>query len=244
MTETALLKRSITHTGLRAFSIVQTENQQQFAGVRVESEVYPLTIESAQAAIGIALSEGQKPIKLWTVAIDGDGKEQLEYSAEVYAKAYGVEIDKLSSNFAVNLTPICVADSFKSLYQSKAKSTRYKQLAHQSNYFVRAWVETEKGWIFGHNFEHSFLGLGLCAERVAVAKAISYNMGRILSVHIDTAHHDLAQPCGACRQVLSEKCGLNTPISLIKNEKIVQTNLLSDYLPYPFDPNFDKKMHF
>jgi homotetrameric cytidine deaminase len=238
------IKRSVSYTGLKALSIIQTTSGSYYVGVRIESEVYPLSIESAQAAIGIVLCEGQKPHKIWSYAINKDGDAVTEYSAGVYAQAFGIQHMTLPVNFNPKLASIHISNSFETLYEEKATSQDFKYLATQSNYQVRAWTKTERGWILGHNFEHTFLALGLCAERVALAKALTYNLGKIEELYIDTAHQDIAQPCGACRQLLSEICDLNTPLSLLKEREKVQTNLLSDYLPYPFDPDFDKKMHF
>ena len=56
----------------------------------------------------------------------------------------------------------------------------------------------------GCNVESSSFGLTLCAERVAVVKAVSEGAGRLVSMAIATDRDGLVMPCGACRQVLAE----------------------------------------
>lgn len=82
----------------------------------------------------------------------------------------------------------------------KARQYAY---APYSNYQVGAALLTESGRVFtGANVENAVYPLGLCAERVAVFKAVSEGEQRFQAIAVATANG--GSPCGACRQVLFE----------------------------------------
>lgn len=100
---------------------------------------------------------------------------------------------------------------------------------------IGAAVEDDRDRIFtGCNIESASYGLTMCAERVAVFKAISEGSRRLKRIAIVTDREKLVPPCGACRQVLWEFGGDMEVIlaSLGGREEIVR---LSALLPRPFD---------
>ena len=119
-----------------------------------------------------------------------------------------------------------------------ALDARHNAHAPYSNFRVGAAIEDESGRIHtGCNIENATYGLTLCAERVAVFKAISEgarNFKRI-AVAADTA--TLTPPCGACRQILWEFCG-NAELTLINLQHKTETFQLKDLFPRPFDASF------
>jgi cytidine deaminase len=84
-----------------------------------------------------------------------------------------------------------------------ARAARANAYAPYSNYPVGAAVLTQSGKIFsGCNIENAAYPSGLCAERVAIFKAVSEGEREIVAVVVVTGNG--ASPCGACRQVISE----------------------------------------
>lgn len=86
-----------------------------------------------------------------------------------------------------------------------AREASQRAYAPYSQFRVGAALETESGEIYtGCNVENAALGECICAERVAVCKAISEGKRafRRLAVYADS--EDYCLPCGSCRQVLSE----------------------------------------
>lgn len=74
-----------------------------------------------------------------------------------------------------------------------------------SNFPVGAALITEEGEIFtGTNIENVSFGLSICAERVAIFKAISSGKRNFKAIVIYNSQEKLITPCGACRQVLLE----------------------------------------
>ena len=107
-----------------------------------------------------------------------------------------------------------------------------------SKFRVGSAVEDEHGRIFsGCNIENASYGLTMCAERVAVFKAVSEGAGKLLRIAVVADTDTLTPPCGACRQILWEFCG---DAELIlgnlagKREEIA----LSQIFPRPFDAGF------
>jgi cytidine deaminase len=85
-----------------------------------------------------------------------------------------------------------------------------RQYAHApySNFKVGAALEDSNGRIHtGCNVENSTYGLTLCAERVAVFKAISEGVREFRRIAVAADTETLTPPCGACRQILWEFCG-------------------------------------
>jgi cytidine deaminase len=87
----------------------------------------------------------------------------------------------------------------------KAKEARERAYAPYSDFLVGAAVVGESGRVYtGCNIENSSFSLTICAERVALFKAISEGEKGIKVLALVTDTQTLIWPCGACRQVLSE----------------------------------------
>ena len=124
-----------------------------------------------------------------------------------------------------------------------ARAARDCSLSPFSNFCVGAAVETEDGKIYtGCNIESASYGLTVCAERVAIWKALSEgerNFKR-LAVVVDT--DPLTPPCGTCRQIIWEFCR-NATIILANLRGKTETVEMRELLPRAFDARFlkDKK---
>lgn len=116
-----------------------------------------------------------------------------------------------------------------------ARAARLRAFAPYSTFKVGAALEAADGTIItGCNVENSTYGLTVCAERVAVLKAVSegYREFRRVAVVADT--QDPTPPCGPCRQILWEFCGdIEVVLANLTDEK--GRHQLKDLLPLPFD---------
>jgi cytidine deaminase len=119
-----------------------------------------------------------------------------------------------------------------------ALQVRQRAHAPYSNFRVGAAVEDDAGRIFtGCNVENATYGLSLCAERLAVFKAISEGAGRLLRVAVVADTATLTPPCGACRQILWEFCG-DISVILANLQGHTETHQLGQLLPHAFDTSF------
>jgi len=119
-----------------------------------------------------------------------------------------------------------------------ARSAREHAHAPFSNFRVGAAVRAKSGRIFsGCNVENSTYGLTLCAERVAIFKAISEGERGFDAVAVVTDTDTLTPPCGACRQILWEFCG-DVEIVLVNPRGKTETHRLKDLFPKPFDVSY------
>jgi cytidine deaminase len=130
-------------------------------------------------------------------------------------------------------------DEKKTLIQSAREARRWAY-APYSHYAVGAAVLTDSGRIYdGVNVENAAYPNGICAERVAVHKAVSEGERRFSAIAVVTSNG--GTPCGACRQVLAE-FGLNTIVLLADEQgNLVQETSISALLPGAFGPQ-DLKM--
>ena len=107
-----------------------------------------------------------------------------------------------------------------------------------SNFKVGAALEDETGRIFtGCNVENATYGLTVCAERVAVFKAVSEGARKFKRISVVADTDVLTPPCGACRQILWEFCG-DIEVTLANLHDKNETMRLKDLLPRPFDASF------
>ena len=120
----------------------------------------------------------------------------------------------------------------------QATAARVRSVAPFSKFLVGAALQTDEGKVFtGCNVESASYGLTVCAERVAIWKALSEGERDFARLVIVADTEQLTPPCGTCRQVIWEFC---------KHATIVLANLhgqkeevhIADLLPRAFDARF------
>lgn len=121
-----------------------------------------------------------------------------------------------------------------------ATEARLCSLAPFSKFLVGAALRTEEGRVFtGCNIESASYGLTVCAERVAIWKALSECERKFTDLVVVVDTEQLTPPCGTCRQIIWEYC---------KDAKITLANLkgksevvdIRQLLPKAFDARFLK----
>ena len=131
------------------------------------------------------------------------------------------------------------ATAFDSLIQD-AQKARLQSVAPFSNFLVGAAVRTSSGKVYtGCNIESASYGLTVCAERVAIWKALSEGERNFTELAVVADTETLTPPCGTCRQIIWE---------FARGADIVFANLtgqsevfhIADLLPRAFDARFLK----
>jgi len=116
-----------------------------------------------------------------------------------------------------------------------AREARRAARAPYSRFAVGAALHTHTGEIVtGCNIENASYGLTMCAERVAVFKAVSEGLAGFDAIVVVAGGKRPASPCGPCRQILWELCG-DIVVRMVDLKGRSRTARLRDLLPMPFD---------
>jgi len=203
-----------------------------YAGVRVENISFPLTITAVQAAICICLSEKDTPASLFTPF------ENLEQLA-LFKHIMGLDISHPAE---------VPAGEFAEIRKTAPKNSRklltglaLQAIVPNSNFPVSTFIQNKDIIITGVNIEFKDnWTAGLCAERVALAKAVSFgllNTDETTSLYVYTKNGEFSSPCGACRQVLTEHLPYHK-IYLNHKDGTTSQYFTLDLMPVNFRSNF------
>lgn len=113
-----------------------------------------------------------------------------------------------------------------------AKNQAYAPYSH---FHVGAALLADNGKVYtGCNIENASYGATICAERVAIGKAVSEGARKILIVAVASDSHGPTMPCGICRQFLSEFCEPGTLLHLSDHKGNYKTFTFDALLPGAF----------
>jgi cytidine deaminase len=131
--------------------------------------------------------------------------------------------------------------TLKSLVEDATRA-RLQSVAPFSKFLVGAAVRTENGKVYiGCNVESASYGLTVCAERVAIWKALSEGERQFTELAVVADTESLTTPCGTCRQIIWEFCKHAT-IVLANLRGETETVSIKDLLPRAFDARFLKEV--
>ncbi len=211
-------------------AVVLGESGKSYSGVRVENVSFPLTMDAVQLALFNCLSEGDEPQKLILPP------EQEEDSM----LAYWISEFKLEAEKREDIQDLHFADLLHSVPEKQRvlhQQLQQNSRVIHSDFPVSAILYCPGGVITGTNIEVSSWSLGLCAERVALGKAISAGITEFSMISLHSRHGDYSTPCGACRQVMSELLPYH-PVHLLHNDGTRSEILSVDLLPYHFKSEY------
>ncbi len=129
-------------------------------------------------------------------------------------------------------------ENFAELIET-AKQARLQSIAPFSSFFVGAALKTRDGKVYtGCNVESASYGLTVCAERVAIWKALSEGERDFTELAIVADTETLTPPCGTCRQIIHEFCGDEATVILANLHGETETCKMKELLPRAFDARF------
>ena len=141
------------------------------------------------------------------------------------------------NDFAESESRTEVNNDRKNLIEA-AKKARENAVAPFSNFKVGAALETADGEVYtGCNVENASYGLTVCAERVAIWKALSEGAREFRQIVVVADTDQLTTPCGACRQIIWEFCG-DVTVTLTNLHEQCETVEMSKLLPRAFGREF------
>lgn len=121
-----------------------------------------------------------------------------------------------------------------------ANQAREMAFAPYSKFKVGAAIETDEGETFiGCNIESASYGLTVCAERVAIWKAVSEGKKNFKTIAVVVDTEELTPPCGVCRQIIWEFCH-DIPVILANLKGKSEVIQMRELLPRAFDTKFLK----
>ncbi len=125
----------------------------------------------------------------------------------------------------------------------KAIEAKRQAYAPYSGFCVGAALLSTSGRVFtGCNIENAAFSPTICAERTAVAKAVSEGERAFAMLAVVGGKGEIiaqsTPPCGVCRQVLAEFCSPDFPILLVQSETDFVRCTLEELLPQAFGPGF------
>lgn len=130
----------------------------------------------------------------------------------------------------------------KSDLQKKAAEARRHSHSPYSGHQVGAAVliDNAQAPIFvGANLENASFGATVCAERVAIWKAMSeFPKNRVIEVAVCTDQKIPWPPCGLCLQVMAEFASPDMIVHLCDTQKVVKTVTFKELFPSNFNPTF------
>jgi cytidine deaminase len=116
-----------------------------------------------------------------------------------------------------------------------ARAARENAVATFSKFRVGAALRAKSGKVYtGCNVENASYGLTICAERVAIFKALSEGERGFDAIAVVTDADKLTPPCGACRQIIWEFCG-DAEVILGNLKGKTEVHRMSALFPLPFD---------
>lgn len=221
------------YSGLNEACYVEGASGLYYPGVRIENISYPLTISAIRAAICSCLGNSDKPVRIILI----DGHSEL---SDFWKTEFDLEItDKLPSDINLFNPFITVINESGEMINELDKMCNQAVTPH-SDFPVAALMKTDKGWVGGVNVEVSAWSLGLCAERVSIARAISHGCTQFEMIHVYAPKSEFCSPCGSCRQVLNEFMADNE-IVLHHKDRSHSRHFVNHLLPFGISTNFLKK---
>lgn len=219
------------YSGHKQACVVQSASGNCYPGVRIENISYPLTIGRIQAAVFSCLANGDQPETLILPDKPGSG-ELLTYWQEAFQIQLSVDpkfvFEPVSLQIPATAFPNGVRYDDLLILCSKA-------VIPNSSFPVAALLKTGSHYIPGVNTETSSWELGLCAERIALSRAVAagFKPADMGNMYIAAPDGDYVSPCGACRQVLMEHIAPRR-IHLFQNRDEVLSVGCTELLPYHF----------
>jgi homotetrameric cytidine deaminase len=191
------------YSGHQRASVILGDSGKIYPGVRIENASFPLSITEYQSALFGCLSEGDSPRVLYLPP-----HAQTSELSDIFVENFGLKVEHVES-IPDQQNGTIITDKPSNVRNTLIQIQSNCRI-EESNFPVSCLLETKNGqWISGVNIEFRNWQLGLCAERTALAKAISNGFRFFNSIHINAQKGQFISPCGACRQVLVEHMPYN-----------------------------------
>lgn len=213
------------YSGIEEACYVAGESGLFYPGVRVENISYPLTISGIRAAICSCLANGDRPKEIYLLH-GGEKPDLVDYWVNEFDLT---QIEKLPENFKI-YDPVLYTESPSNI-ANELSTLCSKAIVHNSGFPVAALLQSGNKFIPGVNVEVGSWSMGLCAERVALCRALAHGITKFEKMYIYAPKSNFCSPCGACRQVLHEFMS-DKIVVLYHHDKEVTRHFVQHLLPH------------
>lgn len=225
--ENELLQRSrVPFSGTPSACLIEGTKGFLYPGVRLEISSFPISISSVQAAVSSCLANQDTPR---SVTWFGNKPELFE----VWVDAFGLREMSEKSAEQTWYDPLIHTSDPDILLQTLLDFAVIPASAFPVSAMLQVQGNEQTAWVPGANVEPGPWSLGLCAERVAITRAISagYQPSEMMKIHAPKA--EFSSPCGACRQVLFETMP-SSDLELFHGDGSRSRHSVFDLLPMSF----------
>ncbi|MEO9887004.1 MAG: hypothetical protein ABJR05_14805 [Balneola sp.] len=213
--------------------IVLGKSGKYYPGVRVENISFPITIPAIQAACCFCLADGDTPKSV--ILKEEADPEQMDF----WVKEFDLSVEIRENIETIDFAKAKVEIDQKDI-KSKLVSLLDSAVTPQSDFPVSTILVCDDGMLTAVNVEVSEWTKGLCSERLALAKAISYGISGYKSMSLHTLKGEFSSPCGACRQVIIEHMP-DHQIDFHHADGTLSVHYTDDLLPLSFSSTSLKK---
>lgn len=197
------LQAYVPYSGKQMICIAESASGKYYAGVRIENISFPLSISAVQAACSICLSEGETPVRLYL-------KEASAEQLHTWKEEFGLDVQFRDDLTTFKTEQLLQKEPLPDSVKTHLKNLLAAAVTPNSDFPVSALLFCEDGYFEGVNVEISDWNQGLCAERVALCKALAAGYREFERMEVHTRDGEFSSPCGACRQVLIEHLPYHT----------------------------------
>lgn len=194
-----------------------------YPGVRVENISFPLTISPLHGAICSCMGNGDKPVSYYAETASAELEQYWVDQFQLSELKVMPDSDNLYTPFL----------SEQEQNENMLESLILSAITIHSNFPVSALLYTEHGIVPGVNVEVESWALGLCAERLAIFRAVAAGAKSFHKLSVSAPKGDFSSPCGACRQVLMEWMP-DKDIELHHGDHTQSSHRVVDLLPHAF----------
>jgi len=204
--------------------VVEGKSGTWYPGVRVENISFPLTITPLHGAICSCLGNHDTPVSFYA-------ETETDELHSFWIDQYQLQEQSTEPENITLYNPII--DNQADINPLLLNKLIEHAVTPHSDFPVAALLYTDSGIISGVNIEVSSWSLGLCAERVAIFRAVSAGIRTFHNLKVFAPKGDFSSPCGACRQVLMEWMP-GKSVELHHGDLSVSTHKTEHLLPFAF----------
>lgn len=218
------LKSYAPYSGIQETCYVAGKSGLFYPGVRVENISYPLTLSAAQNAVCSCLANDDIPQVLYQSPPESE-------LLGIWTNIFGLEVQsELPGQFSVFSPFIRVPAKI----QKTLEKLSGQAVVPNSDFPVSALLKISSGYIWGVNVEiKDHWSLGLCAERVAITRAVAAGYTEFHELSIFAPKGEYCSPCGTCRQVITE-FSPGYKIHLFHGDQTTSAHNAGHLLPFAF----------